>query len=131
MANRTFTIVPAPNITYLTISGIFLLMLIPFVVLLYSCAHHIKPFSKIIFLELIFILLTTAISGVFAYFGYSARNTKFVINEEGLKIKGALYGRTIARDSIVTQDVRIINLVEDRRYMPRIRTNGVGLPGYL
>jgi len=131
MTNKTFTIVPAPISTYLALSGIFLIMLIPFVVLVFSCVHHIKPFSRIIFVELFFLVLIIAISCLFAYFSYSARKTKFVINNEGLRIKGALYGRSIAKDSLVTQEVRIMNLFENTSYRPRIRTNGVGLPGYL
>jgi len=125
MANKTFTIVPAPISTYLALSGIFLIMLIPFIVLAFSCVHHIKHFSRIVFVELFFMVL------IFAYFGYSSRNTKFVITDEGLKIQGALYGRTIAKNSLVMRDVRILNLFEDERHRPKIRTNGVGLPGYL
>ena len=76
-------------------------------------------------------VLIMAIGGIFVYFGYSARNTKFVITDDGLRIERALYGRNISKDSLVTQDVRIINLLEETTYGPRIRTNGVGLPGYL
>ncbi len=131
MTDKTFTIVPASNSTYLAISGIFLIMLIPFIVLAFSFAQHIKPFSRIIFVELLFMVLIIAIVCLFAYFSYSARNTKFVINDEGLRIKGALYGRSISKDSLVTRDVRVMNLFENTSYRPRIRTNGVGLPGYL
>jgi hypothetical protein len=76
-------------------------------------------------------ILIIAIGSIFIYFGYSARNTKFLTTNEGLRIKGALYGRTIAKDSLVIKDVRILNLLEDSTYSPGIRTNGVGPPGYL
>lgn len=131
MANRIFPIIPASASTYLAISGIFLVTLIPFIVLAFSCARHIKSFSPIVFLEPLFMLLIMAIGGIFVYFGYSARNTKFVISEQGLRIKGCLYGRSIPKDSLITEDIQIVNLLHNDTYRPRIRTNGVGLPGYL
>jgi len=76
-------------------------------------------------------LLVIAIGSVFIYFGYSARNTKFVISEQGLRIKGCLYGRSIPKDSIITQDMQIVDLLYNDTYRPTRRTNGVGLPGYL
>src|SRR3989304_7128516 len=123
MTDKTFTITPAPTLTCLAITGIFLVMLIPFIALAFSCVQHIKPFSRIVFVELFLMILIIAISGVFAYFGYSARNTTFVINDEGLKIKGALYGRAIAKNLLIAPDVRILNLLDDATYGPRIRTN--------
>ncbi len=131
MTDKTFTIAPASPSTYLAISGIFLIMLIPFIALTFSFAYHIKPFNRIVFVELLFMVLIIAIGAIFIYFGFSARNTKFVITDEGLRIKGALYGRSIDKKSLVAPDARIINLLDDTVYRPRIRTNGVGLPGYL
>jgi len=131
MTDKTFTIIPARNLTYLTILGILLITLIPFIVLVVMCIQDIKQFSWIVFVELFFMLVAIVVGAMFVYFGYSARNTKFVINNEELRIEGALYGRVISKDLLVTQDVRIINLIEDSTYKPRIRTNGVGLPGYL
>ncbi len=61
---------------------------------------------------------------------YSARNTRFEVNDEGLRIKGAIYGRFIPKESIIIEDSRIVNLNVERELKPIWRTNGIGLPGY-
>lgn len=76
-------------------------------------------------------VLIIAIGALLAYFGYSARNAKFVVSQHGLNIKGCLYGRSIAKDSLIAEDIKILDLIHDNIHKPRIRTNGVGLPGYL
>ena len=131
MTNKIFPIIPASASTYLAMSGIFLVMLIPFIALGFSCCQHVKPFSRIAFIELSGMVLIIAVGALFAYFGYSARNTKFVISEQGLRIKGCFYGRSIPKDSLITEDIQIMDLLHDDTYRPTRRTNGVGLPGYL
>lgn len=61
---------------------------------------------------------------------YSARNTRFEVNGEGLRIKGAIYGRFIPKESIIVEGSRILNLNVERELRPIRRTNGIGLPGY-
>ncbi len=131
MTNKIFPIIPASASTYLAISGIFLVMLIPLIALGFSCCQHIKPFSRIAFIELAGMALIIAVGALFAYFGYSPRNTKFVITEQGLRIKGCLYGRSIPKDSLITEDIRIVDMLHNATCRPTRRTNGVGLPGYL
>ena len=64
------------------------------------------------------------------FIAYSARNTRFEVNGEGLRIKGAIYGRFIPKESIIIEDSRILNLNVERELKPIMRTNGIGLPGY-
>jgi len=61
---------------------------------------------------------------------YSAINTRFEINDEGLHIKRAIYGRFIPKESIIVENSRNVNLNSDRELKPVRRTNGIGLPGY-
>ena len=61
---------------------------------------------------------------------YSAINTRFEINDEGLHIKRAIYGRFIPKESIIVENSRILNLNVDSELKPVRRTNGIGLPGY-
>ncbi len=84
------------------------------------------PFIFIVAIGIFFILLI----GLFAFIGYSARNAKFEVSESGLRIKGGIYGRFIPKEEIVGEGVEIINLNVSQEYKPRIRTNGIGLPGY-
>ncbi|MBM2825497.1 MAG: hypothetical protein HW402_1161 [Dehalococcoidales bacterium] len=73
---------------------------------------------------LIFILV------LFAFIGYSARNTSFELDDQGLRIKGNIYGQFIPKEQVVGEGVRIINLDTSPEYKPGLRTNGIGLPGY-
>jgi di/tricarboxylate transporter len=64
------------------------------------------------------------------FVAYSARNTRFEVNSEGLRIKGAVYGRFIPKESIIWKDSRILNLNVERELRPVVRTFGIGFPGY-
>jgi hypothetical protein len=75
-------------------------------------------------------VILLAVIGLFVYIGYSSRNIQFTINDDGLRISPGLYGRLIPREAIKTEGVRVINLTIDSEYLPKWRTNGVGLPGY-
>lgn len=79
---------------------------------------------------LCFGLLLVAFISVFVLIGYSSRHVSFTISEQGLKISPALYGRFIPHEQIRTEGVRVINLNIDTEYKPKMRTNGIGLPGY-
>ena len=68
--------------------------------------------------------------GFLVFIGYSSKNVSFEVNDEGLRISKAVYGRFIPREQIDTEGVMVINLNIDTEYKPRIRMNGIGLPGY-
>ena len=61
---------------------------------------------------------------------YSALNTRFEINSEGLYIKGAIFGRFIPKESIMVENTRILNLNVESELKPVRRTWGTSLPGY-
>ncbi len=91
----------------------------------------ITPASSTSFIVLSAIsLLLILFLGFLVFTGYSVRNTKFEVNDQGLRIKGGIYGRFIPREEIVKEGVKIIDLNAQAEYKPRLRTNGVGLPGY-
>ncbi len=85
--------------------------------------------TPFIFLSVIGLILVI-ILGLLSFIGYSARNTRFEVSEQGLRITGAIYGRSIPREEITTGNIQILNLNTYDQYKPRFRTNGVGLPGY-
>lgn len=68
--------------------------------------------------------------GFLAFTGYAVRNTKFEVSDQGLRIKGGIYGRFVPRVDIVKEGVKIIDLNYQTEYKPRLRTSGIGLPGY-
>ena len=63
-------------------------------------------------------------------FAYASRQVKFEVSPEGLAIQGDLYGRRLPAASLVREEARPVNLIEDPNYRPVWRTNGAGLPGY-
>jgi hypothetical protein len=71
-----------------------------------------------------------AIIALFIFIGHSSRNMTFAVNDEGLRIRGGLYGRMIPKSDIVAEEVRVMNLDVETDYQPKWRTNGIGLPGY-
>jgi hypothetical protein len=82
-----------------------------------------------IFILIISVILICII-GLFIFIGYSSRHVSFGVGEDGLRIKGAMYGRFIPRRDIVGEEVKVVNLDVDSDYKPKRRTNGIGLPGY-
>jgi hypothetical protein len=52
------------------------------------------------------------------------------VGEEGLKIVGDVYGRTIPARELIADQARALDLTLDRDHALALRTNGVGLPGY-
>ena len=85
--------------------------------------------TPLVFLSVIGVLLILFL-GFFVFIGYSSRNVKFEISDQGLRIKGGIYGRFIPKEDIAAENAKIINLNASLQYKPRIKTNGVGLPGY-
>ncbi len=84
------------------------------------------PFIFLAAIGIVLILLLILLT----FIGYSARNTKFEVTDQGLRIKGSIYGRFIPKEAITTESIQIVNLNTYPAYKPRLRTNGVGLPGY-
>lgn len=85
--------------------------------------------GPLIFIVIVSIILLLII-GFFVVIGYSAKNMKFDVNDQGLRIRGGLYGRFIPKEEIISERAEILNLNISEQYKPKARTNGIGLPGY-
>ena len=85
--------------------------------------------TPLIFISAISVLLLLLL-GFLVFTGYSARNAKFEVSEQGLRLRGGIYGRFIPKENLVDEEVKIINLNLQKEYKPKLRTNGIGLPGY-
>jgi hypothetical protein len=92
---------------------------------------HMIPAStgSIWFLGIICLVLLGLVA-LLIYLTYSARNTSFEISAHGLRIAGSVYGRTIPSESLISEQIKPVNLHTDSAYRIRWRTNGAGLPGY-
>jgi hypothetical protein len=75
-------------------------------------------------------LIPIAIAALMGFIAYSTQKVRFEVLEEGLRIRGDLFGRLIPRPTLQFKDARILNLKQDTAHRPCLRTFGVGLPGY-
>ena len=53
-----------------------------------------------------------------------------VLTDEDLRLNILLYGRTIPNAEIAVNQARIVDLNNELPLTPRLRTKGIGLPGY-
>lgn len=84
--------------------------------------------SSLVLLAIGIVLLL--LLGLFVFIGYSSKNVSFKVSDEGLQIRRAIYGRFIPREQIAAEEVKVIDLNIYSEYKPKLRTNGIGLPGY-
>jgi Bacterial PH domain len=76
------------------------------------------------------VLLVLAAMGALIYSLSSARNSRFDVSSEGLRIHGDLYGRLIPARSLRLDSARAVDLSTDGSLAPRFRTVGTAIPGY-
>ena len=77
-------------------------------------------FIIIIIPVVFFVLLITYIFSNYA---------RYEITANSLRLYG-LYGKNIKRELIIKESIKIINLDEKSDFIPILRTNGIGFPGY-
>jgi len=76
------------------------------------------------------LLVPVLVSLLVFYLAYSAKNVRFEVSDQGLRIEGdRFYGRQIPAASLVANEAKLLDL-QTSEYRPRRKTNGVGLPGY-
>ena len=91
----------------------------------------IIPASSTSYLVLLAIgIVIILLVGFLAFIGYSSRHVSFEVNDQGLRISGGVYGRFIPKGEISWEGVKVVDLNVDSEYKPKLRTNGIGLPGY-
>jgi hypothetical protein len=74
------------------------------------------------------IALTVILSGVLLVL--VGQKLSCEVGEDGLRLRGPMYGRVIPWSSIDVSTVEVVDLRDHAEYRPRIRTNGIGFPGY-
>lgn len=71
-----------------------------------------------------------ALTLYFAYQACSMNNIKFEITPQGLRIRAAMYGRFIPSSALRRDEAKVLDLTTEVDHRPKMRTNGVCLPGY-
>lgn len=71
-----------------------------------------------------------AVSGLLGYFLYGGLRGTAVIGPDAIRLNVPVYGRSIPRASIDKAGVRAITFGSSPHLRPRLRTNGMSVPGY-
>jgi hypothetical protein len=88
-----------------------------------------SPSSTVVFAGVI-ATITIAIGILFLWFAYTASNLSASVEESTLQIDVPIYGRSIPLANLDVASARSVDLEQSPELRPRIRTNGIGLPGY-
>ncbi|MGD0201292.1 MAG: PH domain-containing protein [Bryobacteraceae bacterium] len=78
----------------------------------------------------VLLAVMTGMAILFAWMAWSARQVRFEVSSEGLRIRSAFYGRSVPLQDLVVEQASIVDLRTDRQHQLSWRTNGIGLPGY-
>jgi len=91
----------------------------------------IIPAHAHVYLILIPILLVVFIGGgVATYAAYASRHAVFEVSNDGVTIRGDMYGRFVPKDKMVLKSARAVDLTKEDNLAPKWKTNGAGFPGY-
>lgn len=77
--------------------------------------------------------LLLIVVGLFALLGASllgARQSRFEVSSEGLRLRGDLYGRLVPASALKLDEARAVNLRTEATLAPKWRTLGTAVPGY-
>ena len=64
------------------------------------------------------------------WLAWSMQHAEFTVSNDGLRLQGDLWGRTIPLKSLKLDEAVVTNLNTDTAHQPTRRTMGTGLPGY-
>jgi hypothetical protein len=75
-------------------------------------------------------LFFAALLGAFAWFAWSSKHTTLEVTGDAVRVRGAMYGRSIPIERIRIEDAAAVQVASGENRLVT-RTNGAGLPGYL
>jgi hypothetical protein len=91
----------------------------------------IIPAHASVYLILVPILLVVLIGGgVATWAAFSSRHVKFEVSNDGITIRGDMFGRFVPKDKMVLKAARAVDLSQDEKLKPKWRSGGTGYPGY-
>jgi hypothetical protein len=86
--------------------------------------------SKSLWLFATISLVPMAVAAFMIWLAWSMQTVRFTVSNDGLRLQGDLYGRSISLKSLKLDEAVVTNLTTDTEYQPTRRTMGTGLPGY-
>lgn len=76
------------------------------------------------------ILLLLVMTGLFSFIYFKGTAGAIRVTDQFLELQAPFYGRIIPLAEIQIDQARIVNLTRQTLFAPRLRTNGIGLPGF-
>lgn len=76
-------------------------------------------------------VLVLAIAALFGVFLFGASRMTLTVTETELRLKAPMYGSSAPLELVDASGVRAVNLDTETALRPTVRSNGLGLPGYL
>lgn len=85
--------------------------------------------------RILWVIIPLTVLGVglvvlFAWIGFSSQSSAVMVEADGLRVRTAMYGRTVPLDRLDLGRATTVDLQRQTDYRPRIRTNGSGMPGF-
>ena len=71
-----------------------------------------------------------ALMGVFGWFLYWSKHTRFQIQNSEIHFDAGLYSKSISLQDIDVSSMGLLDYEQAPALKPRVRINGIGLPGY-
>ena len=76
------------------------------------------------------IVIVALVVGLLGKSVLGARSSRFEVSDQGLRLRGDLYGRLIPPKAIRAESARRLNFSQSPELTPARRTMGTSLPGY-
>lgn len=88
------------------------------------------PSSSVVLILGAISILLVALAVLFVWLSMSAAKLSVVVNTDSVQLKLPIYSRTIPLSQLALGQAQVTRIDKSSPLRPRIRTNGVGLPGY-
>lgn len=75
-------------------------------------------------------IILMGLLGFFGYIVYSSRHVRVELTDQQIRIRGDIYGRSLALQDLVREQAEVVDLATRTELQMKWRKNGVGLPGY-
>jgi hypothetical protein len=93
--------------------------------------YAIIPSTSAIYWVLVPLVLVLLVAGgVVGYAAWASRHVRFLVSENGIRISGDLYGRSVPAQQLFLDQARAVNLKQEPDLRPGLKTNGAAMPGY-
>ncbi len=86
--------------------------------------------SKSLWFFAIISLILVGVLLLMIWLAWSMQHVRFTVSNDGLRLQGDLYGRTVPLKALKLDEAVVTNLNTDKEHQPKWRTMGTALPGY-